>query len=300
MKKHLNLFLTLLSLWGLGGFLLSGCTDVVTVSLPQPVNRLAVDGWLTDQPGNQLIRLRLTTSYLDTLPAPAATGATVSVTDITGKIFNFTEDKATGNYLWQPQPGERFGNTGMQYTLRISYKGENYEAVSQMNPVPPIDSISSELRKNQLGTDDGYYATLNARDLPEVGNCYWIRTFKNGKYLNKPSEINLAYDAAFKNSGVNNQPFIVPIADAINPNTTDRKPPYAIDDVIRVEIRSITPEAYDFINTASNEMTNGGLFATIPSNVSTNIKTLNDKASGKAVGFFCVCAVSEASVVVKK
>jgi hypothetical protein len=295
MKKNIYLILSILSI-----VMLSSCEDVVQIGLKSSEKRLAVDAWLSNKAGEQLIKLRFTAPYLDTLPAPPIKGATVNVTDNTGKVFVFTDELNDGNYIWKPTGNEIFGKIGNSYTLQIAFEGETYEAVSKLNPVPPIDSISLEFRTEQLGRDDGYYAILNAFDFPEIGNAYWIKTFKNGKFLKKPGEVNTAYDAGFRNSGVNNQAFIVPIAEGLNPNPDDQEPPYIIGDSVRAEIWSINEEGYTFLNQLVGELTNGGLFATIPANISSNIKNKNAGSSKVAVGFFSVSAVSASSRKVEK
>jgi hypothetical protein len=280
--------------------ILSSCQDIVSVTPGQSDTRLSVDAFLTNQPGNQTIRLRFTPPYTDPSPAPPVSGAAVSVNDDRGNTYRFTEQGSTGDYTWQPSPAiPTLAIIGANYTLNIVYQGQSYQSTSRLNPTTPIDSISYEFRDDQLGKDKGYWAVLNAFDRPEKGNTYWIRTYKNGKYLNRPSEINLAYDAGFKNSGVNNQAFIVPIAEGINPDDTGRTPAYKIGDSLRVEIWSLTEDAYDYLAQAQREMTNGGLFATIPSNVTTNVRKSTEAGGPGVVGFFCVSAVSTGRTVVK-
>jgi Domain of unknown function (DUF4249) len=284
-------FIILLTL-SLLTLLLSSCQDVIDVDLNKTTPRLVVDAWLTNQPGAQVIKLRLTTPYLDNNPAPRVPGATVTIADNEGNSYTFTDANNDGDYQWEPDSTETFGKVGNTYTLTIVHNEQTYQSASRMNPTTVVGSISYEKREARLGREEGYWATLNANDLPEVGNCYWIKTYKNGKYLSQASEINTAYDAfRFKNSGLNNQPFGQPIAEGINPNAIENEAPYALGDQIRVEIWSITEEAFDFLSQAQNEMTNGGLFATIPSNTEGNIRNVTEASDEVALGFFCVSAV---------
>ena len=63
---------------------------------------------------------------------------------------------------------------------------------------------------------------VDETDLPGLGNTYWIKATKNGTLLNKPRELNLAYDAAFaKGSNFDGYTFIQPIRNGINPNEVD-------------------------------------------------------------------------------
>ncbi|MBC8111626.1 MAG: DUF4249 domain-containing protein [Verrucomicrobia bacterium] len=290
MKKNIYLILSILCV-----AVLSSCEDVVQIGLKSTERRLAVDAWLNNKAGEQLIKLRFTSPYLDTLPALPVEGATVNVTDNAGKVFVFTDEQNNGNYIWKPAGNEVFGKIGNIYTLQIVFEGETYEAISKLNPVPAIDSISIEFRDNELGRDDGYYAILNAFDFPETNNAYWIKAFKNGSFLKKPGEINIAYDAGFRNSGVNNQAFIVPIAEGLNPIPEEQEPPYVIGDSVRAEIWSINEDGFTFLTQLGGELSNGGLFATIPANISSNIKNKNAISSKVAVGFFSVSAVSSSS-----
>ncbi len=59
-------------------------------------------------------------------------------------------------------------------------------------------------------------------------------------------------------------------------------------------------ETYFFIQEMQVQMVNGGLFATPPSNVKTNIRNTNPNATTKAVGWFNIGAVSSNGVRIKK
>jgi hypothetical protein len=278
---------------------LSSCEDVIDVNLNRTPPRLVVDAWLTDQPGEQTIKLRLTASYLDNNPAPRVSGATVTVQDNEGKLYEFTDPDNNGDYVWMPTENAVFGTIGNTYTLQVVYQGQTYQAVSRLNPTVAVETITYEKRAPQLNRQEGYWATLVARDRPETGNCYWIRTYKNGSYLNKPGEINLAYDAGFANTGLNNQAFIQPIAEQINPQAIDNEPPYQPGDQVRVEIWSISGSAYNFLSQAQSEMTNSGLFATVPSNTESNVRNISGESERVAQGFFCVSAVSSGEVKIQ-
>lgn len=276
------------------------CQDVVNVDLKPGESQLAVDAWITDQPGNQSIRLTITQGYFDNNPAPPALGATVSISDNTGKNYTFNDLNNDGNYIWQATPADSIlGKLGNQYTLTITYQGETFEATSEVRRVPPIDSITYEFRKEQLGNPKGQYAELFARDFPGTGDTYWVRTYKNGKFLNHSTDINIAYDAGFSKGGnIDGLTFITPIREGINPlyqNKDDKNkldPPYAVGDTIRVEIYSITEDAFDFLSEVQTQLNNSGLFAVPISNVSTNLINKNPNSKVKAVGFFGASAVS--------
>lgn len=288
----------------LGFMFLQGCTDIVQVDLEPAAEQLVVDAWIDNLPRQQTIRLTKSQAYFHSAAARGVEGAEVSVVSSTGGVFTF-ESQGEGQYIWQPEAGETIGQTGTTYTLMIRLDGERYSAQSEMRRVPEIDSIRIEYRESELGFPDGHYAAVFARDLPGVGDTYWIKAYKNGVFLNKPQELNLAYDAAFDAGGeIDGIIFIPPIRELINrvpdPDSADDSdvPPYAPGDEVRVEIHSVTPDAFMFLQTARDQMTNGDntIFAIPVANTRGNVARERDGAT--VLGFFCVSAASEAARVV--
>ena len=283
----------------------SSCTDVIDIHLNPTESRLVVDAWLNTKPEAQTIRLTRSQSYFDNTFASGIASAEVSVDNDLGQTFLFT-DHGDGNYIWTPDSTETLGEVGTQFSLRILWDGKQYSANSEIKRVPQIDSIQIEVRKDELGYADGHYAAMFARDFPGTGDTYWIKAYKNGQYLNKPQELNIAYDAAFDAGGeIDGIVFIPPIRELINrypdPDTGDDfdVPPYAPGDTVHVEIHSITGDAFQFLQTARDQMTNGDntIFAIPIANTKGNV--FNDADGSPVLGYFCVSAVSEATRVVE-
>ncbi len=285
---------------------LSACEDVIDINLDEGTPQLSVDAWLTDQAAPQVIKLRKTRAYFDNNAAPLVLGASVVVEDSEGNVFNFTDTNNDGDYVWTPpSPAEGLGVMGRDYSLTISYEGETYRATSAVRRTPRIDSLVYEFREERLGNPAGYYASIYARDLPGLGDCYWIRTFKNGRFLNRGQDINLAYDAGFSPGGaIDGLYFITPIREGINAFIDDGNngflPPYLVGDHIRVEIYSITEDAYFFFQEIRTQLTNGGLFAVPLTNVRTNLINQNPNSTKKAVGYFGVSAVVEIETTIEE
>jgi len=288
----------------IAGFI-SSCEDVIDVDLANGDQQLVIDAWINNLPQTQTIKLSRTIPYFDNSHPPAETGATVIITDINGTVYNFEEASNDGNYTWTPSTGTSFGEIDGGYLLSITTAaGIEYQAVSAMNRIMPIDSITLEDREESLGEVAGIYAEVFAVDFLGVGDAYWIKTFKNGQFLNKPSEMNLVFDAAFTpNSGVDGVNFISPIRQNINRIAdegddaidTDELPPWIEGDSINIEIHSLNIDAFLFLEQAFTQMTLGdaGIFAEPPANVPSNIEVLNStEAKDKPIGFFNVSAVS--------
>ena len=98
-----------------------------------------------------------------------------------GVVFDFV-DTGNGNYVWTPNNNATIGSPGNSFTLNIAIDGKTYESSSTMNPVPLVDSITYEFRDDEIGGPDGIYAQFFSRDLPGLGDSYWIKTYKNGEF----------------------------------------------------------------------------------------------------------------------
>ena len=279
------------------------CEDDINVDLEDAEPLVVVDAWINDLPSTQRIVLTRSQTYFDNTLPLGITGATVTVEDQDGRVYDFAESTTAGEYTWEPTSGETFGEVGNTYTLNIAVGGATYRATSVRNAVPPIDSITFTRQQDDLFLPDGSYtAEFWVRDLQGIGDTYWIRSYKNGKLLNKPADLTVAFDAAFNSgSDFDGIPFISPIRESINPFDEDDDdeilPPFEQGDSVFVELHAITNDAFDFINEMIIQTDrNGGfaeLFANPIANLPTNIERVGDIGDA-AVGFFNVASVSTA------
>ncbi|MEM1135887.1 MAG: DUF4249 domain-containing protein [Bacteroidota bacterium] len=268
---------------------------------------ITVDAWLNSMSGEQVIHLAKTTAYFDSSEQPKISGASVSVSDNAGNTFVFDEAEP-GKYTWARADSSSFITLNTSYNLEIVYEGDLYTAVSEARRSPVIDSIMVERREEELGQPEGYYAQFFAKDFEGEGDTYWIRTYKNDEFLSKPSEINIAYDAAFSAGGnFDGFTFINPIREGVNPFDEDENEedlsPYVPGDRIRVEIWSTTEEAFYFLSDVAN-LTNreGGIQALFESpiyNTTTNV-LVNNEESDKVVGFFNTSMVESMEKVIEE
>jgi hypothetical protein len=284
---------------------LGACENTISPTLEQADPILVVDAWINDKPERQGIMLSQTQPYFDNTNPAGVSGAFVYVTDDAGKEYIFAEDKkAPGNYIWVPEANEVFGAVGRRYTLTIQVNEEIFKASSRMNRVPKIDSITFDEDQRARGSaNKTYYAgEFWANDQEGSGDTYWIRSYKNGVLLNKPSEINIAYDAGTSAGGdADGVTFITPIRRGISPNDEDSEgnivSAFIPGDSVNVQINSITLEAFNYLNEVVTQTDRPGgfqeLFAKPLANVSTNITNTNP-AGTVVAGFFNVAAVSSA------
>ncbi len=291
------------ALFALALFFFTSCETEIHPELKKVDALVAVDGWINDKPGPQTIKVMLTQSYFDNALPPGLSGATVTVENITsGRAYSFTEiSERKGDYVWTPATtSDRIGVPGDEFRLLIQTTSETYEAVSKMGRVPVMDSITFTFEEENSFQPDSWYAEFWAKDPDGAGDTYWIRTTKNDTLLNKPGEINIAYDAGFsKAANFDGLQFFPPIRYAINPFEQDENDkalsPYDPGDSIYVEINSITESAFNHLTLVISETDRPGgfgeLFSSPLANVSTNINNVNPNGR-KAVGFFNVASVS--------
>ena len=284
----------------LASIFLFACEDEIFPELEPAEPLLVIDAWINNKPETQVIRLTETQGYYNSNTPPAVENASVAVVDENGKQYVFAYSGQNGEYTWTPNATDSvFGQIGLTYQLTIGYGEEIYEAQSTMNRVPEIDSVTFEFESGDSFLPEGYLAEFFARDFVGVGDTYWIKTFKNGVLLNKPNEINIAFDGGFSAGGnVDGIYFIQPIRNATNPFDVDENdellPSYLPGDSVYIEIYSITNEAFIFLNEMRIQTDRPGgfaeLFATPLSNVPTNIAY--SETAVPAVGYFNVSAVS--------
>jgi len=273
----------------------SACTKEVNVNLNPGVSQLCVSAFVNNKPGTQTIVLSNTESYFANTPCPPATGATVKVTDNKGNQYSFLDKNANGNYQWTPAPGDTLIRVNYTYTLSISYSGQNYQAVSMANPVPPIDSMNYQLQKGRggFGKTDSYYAAFFATDIKGRSNYYWIKSYVNDSLIN-PTSLDLSVNGSTGFAVGEGLPFIYPVRESINMDGGFR-----LNDTLNVELHSINPNTYFFFQEVVTQTNNGGLFATPPANVSTNILNADPSSKSTAVGFFDTEMVSLSGIRIK-
>ena len=278
------------------------CDDKIDLGLPDSDPVIVVDAWLNNLPETQQIVLTWSQNYFDTNEPAGITDAQVIVTDGT-ETFEFVHSEQ-GKYTWTPPTGETFGTIGSEYTLTINIDEEEFTSVTEMNKVPTVDSVTFSFEPKDNFFPDSYLGEFWSRDIKGEGNTYWIKSYKNGELLSKPSEMNIAYDAGFSKGGeLDNLIFIPPIRNAVNPFDEDQNgdfvSPFEDGDELYVEIHSISEDAFNFLTNVRIQTDRPGgfaeLFAQPLSNVPTNIVSSNPNATKLAQGFFNVAAIESNS-----
>lgn len=297
MKNRIHYIILLLPI-----LIIQSCTDVISVQLAEAEPRMVIDAWINNLDEQQKVTLTMSSPYFDSSDPDPVNGATVTITDDNDNVFEFIEDGNSGVYYWDNPGGDIFGTIGTGYLLTVVSGANAYAATSVMNRVPTVDSITYE-EYDPAFVDDfeaGWTAEFFARDFVGVGDTYWIKAFKNNVFLSKPNELNFAYDAGFSaGSAIDGINLIGPLRLGINRSPdggdagddTNEFPPYKSGDTIRVEMHSMTIDAFEFMNEALNQMTlsDATIFAPPLVNVPTNIEQVSGDL--EPLGCFNVAAV---------
>jgi len=263
---------------------LTSCQDVIDLDLPSTDPQLVVEGWLTDEPVEQQVRLSLSAPYFENAELPGLSGALVVLFDEQNPVDTFLEaDETAGLYT----SSFRLQAGGVYSIYILSPDGREYQSVPQLlEPVPPIDSIYAEFREESPFEDEGYYVFINTREPAGAGDHYRWRQYINGNFQNDPFDLNYASDEF-----VDGNPII-----GFEVATQAAQP----GDTVRIDQMTISREAFDFLVQVQNQTAFvGSLFDTPPAPIPGNIRNLNDPEDDP-LGFLGISGLTFAELVIEE
>jgi hypothetical protein len=271
--------------------LLYSCEKQVNIDLNTPnYERVVVEGRVTDQYLNHLIRLTKTTSYFYNQPAPPLTSAEAYILEEgSQKKYNLTlTDSAKGVFSGVPFAGI----PGETYSLIVSYEGQRYKASSFLDKVTVMDSISYKYKyTNFFGQKVGnYIISMSAYEPEPAGDVYLFYIYLNDTLINKKiSRSIMSDDQAFNGQYLDNVEIYYLRQEEIVKDTNK----------LRVEMLSVSKDEYDFINAFNGESQNGGsIFSGPPSNIPSNL--INTSGGLNGLGFFGASAVTSKEMTLIK
>lgn len=278
---------------------MTSCEDVVQIKLDEGSKLYVIDAFINDLRENQVVKVTTNDSYFSNREAPPVTNAQVELLDVTAnKVYSFAYTEK-GNYVFNLTANDTIAKVGHVYRLKVKIDGFEYTAQATQKRTAGIDSIGVFFNDGSAGNfgppKDTYNCFLFAKDKVDANtDYYWVRTFRNDTLFNDPGDINISIDGT--NGAVTSSP-----ADSAlftPPITFLGFKQYRKFDKCRVQIHSISRETYFFFVQASTQINNGGLFATTPENVKTNISNPADVKT-KAIGWFNMATVTQKERVVQ-
>jgi hypothetical protein len=299
MKLRSPLFNILIAVLALTLF--SGCEDVIQVDVVNKSPKIVVDAFVNNQSDTQTIRLTRSIGYFDsTGKEPAIANAQVAIVDQTTSIPKLFVFKYAYNGKYQFVPNKLTGDTfsiGHDYALLVVVDKDTLVSFSKLNPTTVIDSLHlvDVVGNGPPINTTGKYVELYANDRVGQGDFYWIKTFRNDTFSNSINQLNISADMGNTSNGQDGKLFIYPVRyNQVN----DFLRSYKTGETVRLEIHSINAVVFAWFNLVINENRNGGLFATPPANIFSNIISFNPNKKVSVGGCFCMSAVCSASVTI--
>lgn len=232
--------------------LFTGCTEKIDLDLDSIPPAIVIEGRISNGQIFNYVRVTQSSPYLSDEPNQPVLGAVVTLTEDGILTETLTEDPQFPGFYYAPLLWS--GKMNSVYTLTVQYNGETYTATDTIRPVTPIDSLTYAY-DDKVGTeDDGYYVTLYAQEPPGVGNNYQWLYFSNGQELAGLEWI--SNDDWVDGNYINFQ--------------FEMDEPQELGDTVVIEMASISPRYYTFVNQLLNQESFGNLFDTPPANVRGN------------------------------
>ncbi len=269
------------------GLLFVQCTEKINIKLDNTAPRLVVDGAITSDTTTHTIKLSTSTDYFYNQPAPAVTGALVSIND--GTLTTLLTESPTGSGSYET-PATFFGVPGKTYSLHIELKeainGQKiYDAAETMPKQLKIDSIQMEFDED-IYKKGSWKTKLYMQDPPEE-NFYSFKGYRNDVLITDTLNRVTTTDDKLFNGRYSNGITVLYWNQDSNwqiVNTGDR---------IKLQVGYITKNYYKFIQELQQEVEEKNpLFSGPSANIRTNI-------SNSGLGYFAVYATSYASTKVK-
>lgn len=248
--------------------LITSCEEEIDLNLDsEAYSKLVVEGWITDNSDEQVIKLTMTAPYDSNKPCPPAIGADVTVYD--GEVYYEFIETEPGLYI-----ASNFrGRQGVRYFLTIVHESKTYEAVSEMRKKFPIDSLTVEVFPFGMPADLPHYQLyVHGQDDPEPNQFYVFQYAKNGVWNDTLMSWSFLSDFAVNGKYLEQTP--ISIIETYS-------------DVFEVEVRSLSVEQEYllFIDQCFYSYMPNMFFSPPPATVKGNI-------TNGALGYFAAASVS--------
>ena len=250
---------------------ISSCTKVIDVDLNEVNTNVVIEGNYTAEDSTVRVQISLTSNYFSAEPSPDINSATVTIVD---ELGNPTSIPSIGNGQYELANYIPVFNSN--YGLNVVYNSVSYTANCKMNTPVQLEDITSAYFPSFFGSEPGYATFMNFYDPAGVENFYAAILTVNGVEYAGIDEMFTQDDQLTDGNLVERPLFTNELFD--------------IDDTIGMELRSIDPVIYDYINQTSSIA--GGGNSTAPGNPISNWD--ND-----ALGYFNCYSSSRKEIIIQ-
>lgn len=250
---------------------LVSCKKIVQVDTSSAPSEIVIEGKITDNFANQVIKISKSINYDDTAQLPRLSGAEVTVTDNKGNVYKFIETMA-GIYMRRMQ-----GVSGRTYTLAVNLNGESYVATSTMPNLVKLDSIGV-ITNDFFGTER-INPIIYFTDPKDEINFYHFNLFVNGII----SKRTYASSDRLTNGKTTQIQFFY--------DDNDSKK-LTVGDKVSVEMECVDRSIYNYWYSLVQQSGNGPNQGATPANPTSNI-------SNGALGYFSANTYQEVTVTIK-
>lgn len=265
--------------------LLSSCTKIIDIELHEGLQRIVIEGKITDQDVPISVKITRTTDYFNPDQPENVTGAKVSIKGETDVYVNLNEI-SPGLYQTSLMKGEN----GQLYQLRVE-DGENvYEASAFLPEKVKVDSLVYE---------PSFFMSPRDTTLSYLLTCWFTDPGNRADYYNFKLK-KTPVDTASQQFGPPSSGSSAILLNDVNFNgrpgsiNLNRAGTFRFGDTITVDLISIDATIYQYYDQL-NEIMGGGIMlgSSAPANPTSNI-------SNGAMGYFSAEAVDRKTVIISK
>jgi len=290
------LFFTLVFL-----ILIGSCISKFIPEVTADQNIIVVEGIITDQPGQKVIKISTSTPLGERSTPKPLTGCNVSLSDDAGNNI-YMNEISEGSYA---TPADFLAVVGRSYTLHIKTSSNHYNKSYEstpvlMKPVPQIDSLYYQkvvLTRASDGVPSAEGCQIFVTTHDPLNSCRYYRWeyvetwefelpyyVKNRKcwVTNNSTQINIKTSSSLSEDRIDKMPlnFITNESDRLN-----------IKYSILVNQYSLTEQEFNYWDKLKNTVEQvGSLYDIIPTSIPGNIRCIENPAEN-VLGYFSVSAV---------
>ena len=253
---------------------LTSCVETIEPDLKSFDEKIVIEALVTNTVAPHYVKVTKAVPFYSNQGSLPIDDAIVVISDDAGNLDTLSH-MSDGRY----ETSKVSGTPGIRYHLLVIAEGKDYEATSIMPRLNTIDSAYATYyeKGDFLHEENSYYVSFVAKEPQDTKDFYLWKFYKNGELLNQKNDIMIASDELVQE----------------DINGMEAPFPYQLGDTAKVEMYSLTEEAYKFYSGLNSNLNNeGGFFSSPPANPSSNI-------TNGALGLFQTSAVETIEYVIK-